>query len=58
MMNGVSQEDLARWYQAQGLSEQDVEASRRAAFISGLATPTGAFLGNALQYIAVPWTSS
>jgi ribosomal 50S subunit-associated protein YjgA (DUF615 family) len=57
LMAGISDRDMQAWYQAQGVRLQDVAALRRAAFMSGLANPSGTFLHNATQYVAAPWLS-
>ncbi|CTP84944.1 putative type III effector protein [Xanthomonas translucens pv. poae] len=51
----VSEQDVMRWYQAQGLQESDVHTLRRTALLSGMPNPSGSFLNNAMQYIASPW---
>ncbi|MFE8643741.1 type III secretion system effector XopN [Sphingomonas sp. NCPPB 2930] len=51
----IDAKDVARWYEAQGLSENDVSKLRRVALFSGMPNPTGSFLNNAMQYIASPW---
>ncbi|QDI05352.1 type III secretion system effector protein [Xanthomonas cerealis pv. cerealis] len=55
LVGQVSEQDVMRWYQAQGLQESDVHTLRRTALLSGMPNPSGSFLNNAMQYIASPW---
>jgi hypothetical protein len=57
LMKGISDDHVKQWYSAQGLSDQDVSALRKSAFLSGLPNPTGSFATNAVQYIAAPFVS-
>jgi hypothetical protein len=54
MMNSITEAHVMQWYQAQGLSENDVHALRRSAVISGLPNPSGTFVTNAVQYMLAP----
>lgn len=58
LMKGVTDEKVKAWYAAQGLTEANVEALRKAAFRSGMPNPTGSFLNNAIQYIASPFVGA
>jgi hypothetical protein len=54
LIKGISDEHFNNWMKAIGLQPSDVEAMRRAAFMSGLGNPLGSDLSNALSYIAAP----
>ncbi|PPV07525.1 putative type III effector protein XopN class [Xanthomonas bromi] len=57
LVSRISEKDVMDWYKAQGLSESDVFALRRATLLSGLPNPSGSFLTNSLQYIVAPWVN-
>jgi hypothetical protein len=58
LMKGVTDEKVKAWYAAQGLTDANVDALRKAAFRSGMPNPTGSFLNNAIQYIASPFVGA
>ncbi|PPU97998.1 type III secretion system effector protein [Xanthomonas hyacinthi] len=57
LIGQISEQDVMRWYEAQGLQAPDVQAMRRTALLSGMPNPSGSFLNNAMQYVAAPWIS-
>jgi hypothetical protein len=58
LMAAVTDEHLRMWFLAQGVTDEQTAALRRAALLSGLANPSGTFLTNALQFIVAPWLSA
>jgi hypothetical protein len=58
LMSHVTGAHLQSWFRAQGVTDEQAAALRRAALLSGLANPAGTFLSNALQFIAAPWLAA
>ncbi len=54
LMGAITEEHVMQWYQAQGLSEKDVQALRSSALKSGFPNPLGTFATNTFQYIVAP----
>jgi len=55
LMARITDEHVRRWFRAQGVTDDQAAALRRAALLSGLTNPSGTFLTNAMQFIAAPW---
>ncbi len=58
LLKQITEDHVMQWYQAQGLSEKDVQSLRNSAFKSGLLNPLGTFATNTVQYIAAPLASA
>jgi uncharacterized membrane protein len=54
LMSKVTPEKEAKWWEAQGLTPQDVNDFKRGAMLAGLINPLGTLLMNAVNYIGAP----